>query len=109
MKIFTFLCLVSLARGGSSVISVVQRSGATTTLSCLLPSTSEWESCLFHHEDSSQDCVLTPEQTNQPCNIQNSQLHITEDGLCQLVITGLSQVSPGVSASLRVDLLFLTL
>ena len=90
MKIFPFLCLASLATGGGTVISVVQRTGATTTLSCLLPS--DWESCVFQHEDASQDCVLTPEQTHQPCPFQNSQLHVTEDGLCQLVISDI-QVS----------------
>ena len=50
-----------------------------------------WESCVFHHESQDGDCVLSPDQAQQPCP-QDSYLHITEDGLCQLVITNI-QVS----------------
>ena len=51
-----------------------------------------WESCVFHHVESQDgDCVLSPDQAQQPCP-QDSYLHITEDGLCQMVITNI-QVS----------------
>ena len=95
MKLFILLYLAPLITGEGSVISIVQRTGVTTTMSCLLPSESDWESCLFHHhQDGGQDedCVLTADQANQPCPFQSSQLHVTPDGLCQLVITDI-QVS----------------
>ena len=37
MELFVFLYLVTVVTGEGPVISVVQRTGATTTLSCVLP------------------------------------------------------------------------
>ena len=90
MKLFILLYLLTLVAGEGSVTSVVQRTGATTTMSCLLPSDTDWESCMFQHD--SQNCVLTSDQSNQPCPFEDSQLHVTPEGLCQLVITDI-QVS----------------
>ena len=94
MKLFILPYLVTLVGGEVSVSNVVQRTGATTTMSCLLPSVTDWKSCMFQKDDS-QDCVLTADQSNQPCTFQDSHLHVTPDGLCQLVITDV-QVSQNI-------------
>ena len=96
MKLCIVICLVTLVTGEGSVTNIVQREGAETTMSCLLPSDTAWESCMFQHD--SQDCVLTADQSNQPCPFQDSQLHVTPDGLCQLVIADI-QVSPNILLS----------
>ena len=97
MKLFILPYLVTLVGGEVSVSNVVQRTGATTTMSCLLPSVTDWKSCVFKHQDDSQrqDCVLNADQSNQPCTFQDSHLHVTPDGLCQLVITDV-QVSQNI-------------
>ena len=59
-----------------------------------------WESCLFHQDGSQYgDCELTADQTQRPCP-QDSYLHVTPDGLCQLVINNI-QVCHQIFSSVK--------
>ena len=67
--------------------NIVQRLSKRTTMSCDLPE-SHWDSCKFQHFDGSQGlCSLVFGQNEAHCeNFEDSFIHITKDGKCQLVL-----------------------
>lgn len=79
------------------LIEIVQKSGKSSTMSCPLPDSS-WSECRFQHFNGSQgDCSLHSGQDRKECaSFQDSYLHLTEDGFCQLVIESVNDYHTGI-------------
>ena len=79
-------------------VEIVQREGRQTTMSCTLPPTKyNWTSCVFEHYTGSEgQCGLGPGHQSQQCgSFPHSHVHITQDGLCQLVIESVTESHVG--------------
>ena len=81
------------------IVTIVQRRGAETSLSCELPDLAEaggWSLCTFSHEDGAE-CGLTPGEDGHQCaGLPGAMVNVTEDNrYCRMIIYSLDDNSDG--------------